>query len=76
MPPMLADNRLVLQLFAACSSQWRVGFNGPYGLDYVAVCRVAEIRGITVDADTLDGVQILEQEQLAIWAEQKPKNED
>ena len=59
-----------------CSTQWRVGFNGPYGLDYPAVFKVAELRGFDLDADTFAGLQVLENEQLIIWAEQRPAKEE
>jgi hypothetical protein len=59
-----------------CSTQWRVGLNGPYGLDYLAVCKVAELHKVELDADTFARLQVLEDEQLVIWAEQKPKKED
>lgn len=75
-PPLLAANRQILQLMTACRTQWRVGFSGPFGLDYVAVSEVARLRGFELDATAFAGLQALENEQLAIWAEQRPKKDD
>lgn len=34
---MWPENWPVLRLFASLATQWRVGFNGPVGLDYQAL---------------------------------------
>lgn len=31
------ENRLALEIFEAMGTQWRMGFNGPTGLDYAVI---------------------------------------
>lgn len=40
------DLSAALDLFLACQTQWRTGFNGPTGLDYAGVSVVARVRQI------------------------------
>ncbi|MFQ8888740.1 MAG: hypothetical protein ACLR7Z_10755 [Bilophila wadsworthia] len=42
----------------------------PYGLDYPAVFAVAQALGITMDADTLNGVALIERTQR-LWNREK-----
>jgi hypothetical protein len=51
-------------LWAACGTQWRVGFGGAVGLDYLAVDRVAQIMGIRMDRLMLHKIRTLEVNQL------------
>lgn len=48
----------------AVSSQWRVGGFGFVGLDYPAVYLVAGTLGLTMDADLLGKIQLLEEREL------------
>lgn len=56
-----------MQLFLRLSTQWRVGFNGPTGLDYTAVYPLLDrMFPDPVDWDlAFDDVQIIEREALA-----------
>ena len=70
-PPLLDANIPAARLACASGTQWRVGFGGPYGLDYPAVFAVARALGITMDADTLNGVALIERTQLELWNREK-----
>ena len=70
-PPLLDANIPAARLVCASGTQWRVGFGGPYGLDYPAVFAVARALGITMDADTLNGVALIERTQLELWNREK-----
>ena len=65
------DAREALQLYFAARTQWRVGFSGAVGLDYVALEIVARTLGISLDT-VLPLIQVLENEQMEIWKEEKP----
>lgn len=69
--PLLDANIPAARLVCASGTQWRVGFGGPYGLDYPAVFAVARALGITMDADTLNGVALIERTQLELWNREK-----
>ena len=71
--PVWREHWAAVCLFLACSTQWRVlslsGGMAPgrlvwLGLDYQAVRVVAEARGVAVDADLWDQLQVLEAESL------------
>ncbi len=40
------DNLPALSLFSSLSTQWRIGFNGPTGLDYGVLPTVLRLQGI------------------------------
>jgi hypothetical protein len=63
--------REIYLLWSACQSQWRVGFGGPTGLDYVAVQLVANALGIEWDAQLLKHLQALEGATLKFFADQQ-----
>lgn len=68
--PLSLDAQDALRLFWASHTQWRTGFNGATGLDYVALEIVGRAVGVSL-TEVLPLVQSLEAEQLAIWAEAK-----
>ena len=47
-------------LWGAVQSQWRVGFNGPTGLDYLAVKLVADTLNMEWDETLVKHLQALE----------------
>ncbi len=54
-----------MQAFLACQTQWRMGPNGPVGLDYTAVAWVFRLYKIANPAAVLADMQIIEGEILA-----------
>lgn len=70
--PLSLNAQDALRLFWASHTQWRTGLNGATGLDYVALEIVARAINVSV-TDVLPLVQVLEAEQLSIWA---PPEED
>ena len=69
--PLSPDAQDAQRLFLSVRSQWRVGFGGPTGLDYGGVAAAAKALEIPWEADVLSRLQVLENEQLAIWAEEQ-----
>lgn len=54
-------------------SQWRVGFGGATGLDYLAVDKTAQWLGVGMNRLMLEKIQALEMSQLNRWAEQRKR---
>lgn len=56
------DNIAAVNVFISMSTQWRVGMNGPIGLDYNAMTFVMRTAGVTKAerADVFDGIRIME----------------
>lgn len=69
---MWEENWDVLELFMRCQTQWRMGMNGPVGLDYMAVAWVLKL---TAEEAThralLEDLQIMEGAVLAYIAKQE-----
>ena len=59
-PPLLPKNEEPWRLWCLVQTQWRVSFNGPIGLDYVAVIKVAEVYGIKITPKLFRRIQALE----------------
>lgn len=70
-PPFLPDVVPIWNLWCRVSTQWRVGMD-IVGLDYMAVWKVAELYGMTMTPDVLEGIQALERDFLAERADGKP----
>jgi hypothetical protein len=66
------ENWPSLELFSALSTQWRVGMNGPTGLDYSAVPVVMDMRGIEPDArrDIFEDIRIMERAAIEVFRDQ------
>ncbi len=60
------DNWLPVEVFAAMTTQWRHGFNGPTGLDYAALSPVMQFAGVALNdqADVFESVRVMELEAL------------
>lgn len=69
---MWEENWEVVELFMRCQTQWRMGMNGPVGLDYMAVAWVLKL---TAEEAThralLEDLQIMEGAVLAYIAKQE-----
>lgn len=61
----------VLRLFDAMRTQWRVGFGGPYGLDYGPLTQVMELLGIEDREWAFEGLRVMEQVALKILHKDK-----
>jgi hypothetical protein len=66
------DNVTAVALFCGLLTQWRMGPNGPIGLDYAALPLVARSTGVRPRQmrQAFDGLQTLEAEALTVWSEQ------
>lgn len=49
-----------MQLFVALGTQWRVGMRGPIGLDYNVLPIIAPAMGVTLDAELLASLKVME----------------
>lgn len=65
------DNWAAVRLYLACLTQWRRGgMNGQkIGLDYVAVEITARAKGIELNKENFEGLQVMEAESLRIYNE-------
>ena len=60
-PELLQENEIALELLIHTATQWRVGMNGAYGYDLLAIYSTAEILGIEMTPALLDKIQDVEQ---------------
>ncbi len=62
-----------LTLFSSISTQWRVGFSGPTGLDYNVLLKVLDRKGLSErDYDRLfHDIRVMEAEALTIMNAKK-----
>lgn len=61
------DNVNTVNAFVAMATQWRVGFHGPYGLDYSALPQVLRLVRIPRAewSEVFDGLRVMEDAALA-----------
>lgn len=66
------DNWLAVSVFTDLSTQWRVGFAGPVGIDYTAIEPVLRLRGVKRQEwrRLFDDLQVMETEALTVFKEQ------
>jgi len=62
---VLEENWLVVELFLRVQTQWRVGMNGPIGLDYGALQWVLRLYEVQDPRAALEDLQIMEAAALA-----------
>jgi len=62
---VLEENWLVVELFLRVQTQWRVGMNGPIGLDYGALQWVLRLYEVQDQRAALEDLQIMEAAALA-----------
>lgn len=62
------DNWLAVNVFRDMGTQWRVGMNGPTGLDYNVFPIIARARGISRRewSELLTMIQVMEDEALRV----------
>ncbi|GAB3763466.1 hypothetical protein GCM10028796_17000 [Ramlibacter monticola] len=62
------ENWQSFELFASLSTQWRVGMNGPTGLDYSVLHRELDDLGLSGDErqQTKADIRVMEQEALTV----------
>lgn len=67
------ENWPVVKLFTQCETQWRMGMNGPIGLDYNVVFHELDRQGLDgLEYDeTMASVRIMEAEALTILRERR-----
>lgn len=53
-----------MELFIRCETQWRMGINGPVGMDYPALIAVAKLYQMPMPS-VLEDVQVIESTVLA-----------
>lgn len=72
--PVLYDTNVdAFNLFTACLTQFRYGFNGATGLDYVAVKSVAETLEIEYSESVFFKVRVMEDEYLNVMDKLRDK---
>lgn len=59
------ENWQTVLLFLQVQSQWRMGMNGPVGLDYSAVQLICSINKQALTPELMEGLQIMEMAALA-----------
>jgi len=71
--PVWPDNWLSVRIFNALCTQWRVGMNGPTGLDYGAIPVVLQLKQIpeTDWPDLFDDICVMEQAALSTMHEKE-----
>ncbi|MDP2792556.1 MAG: DUF1799 domain-containing protein [Sulfurisoma sp.] len=67
-------NWKTLKLFAALSTQWRIGTNGATGLDYCALSVVARVLRVRLSPSRLDGIRAMEGEVLRLMGEKSSRD--
>lgn len=68
------DNERAVNVFVRAMTQWRVGFNGPYALDYNCFPIVAPKEFASPEwPEIFEEIKVLEVAALETMAEQKPK---
>lgn len=62
------ENQESISLFSRVSTQWRVGMNGPTGLDYMPLFHQMDRMGLTPDRydQMLDDIRVIEAEALTL----------
>ena len=70
------ENWPIVNLFSRLSTQWRVGFSGPTGLDYGAAWLLIDrMRLPDAEADEMfDGVQVMERAAMDAMNENRSSN--
>lgn len=65
------DSLLPMQVFQAMSTQWRMGFNGPVGLDYNVLPKMIKRLGVPKKErkQVFDDVMVMERAALAVMRE-------
>lgn len=62
------ENWLPFQVFSQVSTQWRVGYGGPTGLDYSQVKWVMELMQVKKPLEVLHAIRTLESSALKTMA--------
>lgn len=72
---MLEDNLPAVRVWFAVQTQWRVGMDGPSGLDYAVLPAVFGMFGIRrkLRGETFAALRILEGETLGVWRERRDR---
>jgi len=67
--PVWPENWASVEVFSAMQTQWRVGMNGPTGLDYAALPPVLDLMAVENDerADCFAGLRVMENEALDVF---------
>lgn len=67
------ENMPILDVYRAMMTQWRMGFNGPIGLDYNVLPFVMRTARIPRDEwqDVFDGVRVAEAVTLEMWNKER-----
>ncbi len=67
------ENWQVFDIFLSMQTQWRIGANGPIGLDYAALESLFRMNGIKrkQQRDHLEAIQIMERAALKAMAENR-----
>jgi hypothetical protein len=65
------ENVDAVRVFIMSSTQWRMGFNGPVGLDYNAVFQMFTLYEIEKKKEVFEGLKIMENTVLSEMASRK-----
>lgn len=65
-PELMAGNRRIFDLLCCVWTQWRVGMNGPVGLDYPAVYQTAAIMGVKMTPTVFMKMRAVERKALEV----------
>jgi hypothetical protein len=68
--PIWPENWAAVEVFSAMQTQWRVGMNGPTGLDYTALPPVMDLLAVQEKderAECFAGMRVMEREALEVF---------
>jgi len=65
------ENEVSFLVFGALQTQWRIGMNGPTGLDYAALPVVLKLHEVAPDKrrQVFDDVRVMEAEALKVFSD-------
>jgi hypothetical protein len=73
-PDLMPENRETWELWVTANTQWRMGRNGPVGLDYPAIMSVCQVLFITMTPALLKKIRRLEEYELKRLHEKAKNN--
>jgi hypothetical protein len=74
-PELLPEAEAALVWWLAAQTQWRIGVNGPQGLDYAGVEALIRLRGDAPDPERFAALQICERAALTALRDKRERQQ-